>query len=503
MRIAIGGISHETNTFSIVPTTLSDFLCCHYAEDEQLFTQYQGTKTSIGGFLDAARDFEFQVVPTLMAAATPGGLVTAEALSTLVARLTTRLAHQQHFNPLDGILLALHGAMVSELDPDGESYILRAIRAVVGADLPIFVELDLHGNITPEMVKLATLCVAYDEYPHTDTYERAYEAGCLMARQVRGEIHPTVAAIHLPLLAGMQRQYTHAEPMLGLKHLAHQIEQEPSILNVSYLPGFPYADIAATCFTVMVTSDRDPTLARHKAQELAQYVWRQRDQFVPQPVPVDAAVQMAIQAAQGPVVLADSGDNPGAGTPCDGTVLLEALLRLGAQKVAVAVMADPEVVQQAIAAGVGATLKTTLGGKVDRLHGDPLPITAQVLRISDGTFTHTGPMLTGIRIEMGPTVVLQVEGSRGGSVQVVVSSQRYQPTDLEVFRSQGIEPTKQHIVVVKSLVHFRAAFGPIARQVIEVDSPGLSNPDLGRLHFQHLRRPIYPLDAEVTLDFEI
>lgn len=497
MRIAIGGIAHETNTFSIVPTTLEDFQQGHYAVDESLLTKYTGTKTGLGGFIDAARDLNYQVIPTLMASATPGGIVTAAALATLVEGLTNRLAKIHTKTPVDGVLLSLHGAMVSELDDDGEGYILRAVRQVVGPEMPVIVELDLHGNITPEMVSLASICVAYDEYPHTDPYERGYEAGLLMAKMVRGGIQPTPHIINIPLLSGMQRQYTHAEPMLGLKRLAHDIETERGILNVSYLPGFPYADIPHTSFTIIVTSNGDPQLAKAKAQELAAYVWDRRDDFVAQPVFIDEAVIKAMQAPAGPIVIADSGDNPGAGTPCDGTVLLEALLRLGAQKATVGVIADPEVVEAATQAGIGATLSVTLGGKVDQLHGDPLPVTATVKSLSDGRFTHTGPMLTGIEINMGPTAVLELAGAQGGSVQVIVTTHRYQPTDLEVFRSQGIEPTEQKILAVKSLVHFRAAFTPIAKQIIEVDTPGLSSPHLGRLTFCHLKRPIYPFDPEL------
>ncbi|MEN9222514.1 MAG: M81 family metallopeptidase [Thermostichus sp. BF3_bins_97] len=497
MRIAIGGIAHETNTFSIVPTKLEDFQRSHYAVDEGLLTQYTGTKTGLGGFIDAACNLNYQVFPTLMASATPGGIVTSEALAALVEGLTTRLGKIHAEAPLDGIFLTLHGAMVSELDDDGESYILRAVRQVVGPEMPIIVELDLHGNITPEMVSLVSICVAYDEYPHTDPYERGYEAGVLMAKMVRGGIQPTPHIINIPLLSGMQRQYTHAEPMLGLKRLAHDIETERGILNVSYLPGFPYADIPHTSFTIIVTSDGDPELAKAKAQELAAYVWERRDDFVAQPVSTDEAVMKAIQAPAGPIVLADSGDNPGAGTPCDGTVLLEALLRLGAQQAAVAVIADPEVVKLVNQAGIGATLSVRLGGKVDQLHGDPLPVTATVKRLSDGRFTHTGPMLTGIEIDMGPTAVLELAGEQGSSVQVIVTTHRYQPTDLEVFRSQGIEPTEQKILAVKSLVHFRAAFTPIAKQIIEVDTPGLSSPHLDRLTFRHLKRPIYPFEPEL------
>ncbi|HET9016410.1 MAG TPA: M81 family metallopeptidase [Thermomicrobiaceae bacterium] len=498
MRVAIGGISHESSTFATVPTRLADFEQRSLVEGDDLIDRLQGTRTPVGGFLDAARDAAFEVVPTIFASATPGGPVTAEATETLTRRLVAGLGAALASGPLDGVLLALHGAMVSELDDDGESYVLRAVREVVGPDLPVIVTLDLHGNITEEMVALATIAVAYDEYPHTDPYERGYEAGLLMARVVRGGAHPTAAIVKLPLLPALQRQYTHAEPMQGVKRLAHEIEHEPGILNVSYLPGFPWADIVPAGFSVIVTSDDDPGQARDAARRLAGYVWGRRDEFVVRPVPVDEAVRRAMAAPAGPIVLADIGDNPGGGAPADGTVLLEALLRLGATNAVVVPLNDAEAAREAFAAGVGGRVALRLGGKVDTFHGEPLAVTGRVVRLSDGRFVHTGPMSTGVEMNMGPTALLELEGERGGRVEVVVSTYRYQPTDLEVLRSQGIEPTAKQIIAVKSSVHFRAAFTPVAREIVEVDTPGLTSPKLETLEFRKLTRPIYPLDPETS-----
>jgi microcystin degradation protein MlrC len=496
MRVAIGGIAHESSTFSVVPTTLEDFEKRGLWEGEELIARTQGTRTPFGAFLDAARDFDFEVVPTLGAAATPGGPVTGEATEWMVARLCDGLRAALASGPLDGVLLALHGAMVCDLDDDGEAYILRAVRAVVGPDLPVLAELDLHGNITQESVDLATVFVAYDEYPHTDSYERGYELAELLVRIVREGVRPTPALVRIPLLAGLQRQYTWAEPMAGVKALAHAIEAEPGVLNVSYLPGFAWADIPAMCFSVIVTTDNDAALARRLANRVAALIWERRGEFVVRPVPVDEAVAAAMAAARGPVVLADIGDNPGGGTPADGTVLLEALLRHGATRAALAIMADPESAAAAVAAGEGATVALRLGGKVDTLHGAPLDVTARVLRVTDGRFRHKGPMSTNLEMNLGPTAVIAITGANGGEVRVVLTTHRYQPTDLEVFRSQGIEPTEQQIVAVKSSVHFRAAFTPIAAAIVEVDTPGLTTPHMERFDFRRIPRPIYPLDGD-------
>jgi microcystin degradation protein MlrC len=360
------------------------------------------------------------------------------------------------------------------------------------------VTLDLHGNITQEMVDLATVAIAYDEYPHTDPYERALEAGLLMARIVRGGARPTAALVKIPLLAGGQRQYTHASPMRDVKHLAHDIEGERGVLNVSYLPGFPWADIPHTAFSVIVTTDGNPEQARDAALRLASAIWERRDEFVVRPVEIDEAVRRAMAAPEGPIVLADIGDNPGGGTPADGTLLLEALLRLGATRAVVTPLNDPEVVRQAIAAGEGATIQVELGGKVDDMHGEPLNVMAKVVRLTDGQFVHKGVMSTGVRMNLGPTAVLEIEGRHGGSVQVITTTHRMQPTDLEMIRSQGIEPTEQQILVVKSSVHYRAAFTPIAKEIIEVDTPGLTSPHLDRLEFRRIPRPMYPFDMDMS-----
>jgi microcystin degradation protein MlrC len=497
MRVAIGGIAHESSTFATVPTTLADFTRHGYFEGEAMIAALRGTKSGIGGFVDAARDLDFDVVPAIMASAQPAGPVTAEATEVLTRRLVDGLRAAQAAGPLDGVLLALHGAMVSALDDDGESYILRAVREALPPETPVLITLDLHGNITQEMVDLVSVPIAYDEYPHTDPYERAYEAGLLLARIVRGGAKPAKAVVKIPLLAGGQRQYSHAEPMLGVKHLAHDIESERGVLNVSYLPGFPWADIAPTGFTVIVTTDDNPQQAEEAAKRLARYIWERRAEFVVKPVPVDEGVRRAMAAPEGPIVLADIGDNPGGGTPADGTVVLEALLRLGATNAVVVPLNDPGVVQQAIAAGEGAPLRTRIGSKVDDWHGAPLDVTARVVRLTDGTFVHKGVMGTGVQQDVGPTAILEIEGASGGSVTVMTTTYRQQPTDLEMLRSQGIEPTARQIIVVKSSVHYRAAFTPIAKEIIELDTPGLTSPNLDWLEFRKLQRPIYPFDPDM------
>jgi microcystin degradation protein MlrC len=494
VRVATGGFLHETSTFAVTPTTLEQFMR-FAAEGDDLIKNFSGTKSAIGGYIDAARDFNFELVPTIFAATAPSGVVTGEALTVVTAKIVEGLKKALETAPLDGILLDLHGAMVSEIDDDAESYTLREIRKVVGNAVPIIVELDLHGNITPETVSLATVCVAYDEYPHVDPYERGYESGVILTKIVRGGAKPTPYIVNIPLLAEMPRQFTYAEPMLTLKRLAREIEHERGVLNVSYLPGFGFADIPHTNFAIIVTTDNDPAQAEKFAKDLAKYVWSHRQDFTTKYMPIDEAVKEAMSTPEAPVILADLGDNPGAGTPADGTAMLEALLRLGAKKAVVAPINDPAVAEIAHKAGIGATIEVTLGAKTDKLHGEPLNVAAKVLNLTDGKYIHTGPMGTGVQSNMGNSAVLEIAGQNSGAVKVLVTTYKHQPLDLNMLQSQGIEPTEQQIVVVKSLVHYRAAFTPIAKRIIEVDSPGISNPNFFRYEFKNLKRPIYPLDA--------
>ncbi len=498
MRVAIGGIAHETSTFALVSTTLEDFRHRTLAEGPDIIRELSGTKTPVGGFLDAARDAAFEVAPTLVASATSGGVITSDAGRSLTKRLCEKLQEVLNQGPIDGVLLAMHGAMIFEFADDAESYVLAEVRKIVGDNVPILAELDMHGNVTQELVDLTDVLVGYDEYPHIDGYERGYDMGLLLARLVRGNVHPTSSLVKIPLLAGAQRQYTAAMPMLAVKHFAHDLEAERGVLNVSYLPGFYWADIERTGFSVVATTDGNQKQADSVARRLAQFIWDRRAEFEVIPVAPDEAVERAMHADSQPVILTDIGDNPGGGCPGDGTVLLEAMLRSGIKNAVLVPMNDPEVVDTAFAAGVGASITVRLGGKTDDLHGESLDVTAKVVRLTDGRFVNTGPMNTGMETNMGPTAVLEVQGRNGGSVNVITTSFRHQALDLEVLRSQGFQPESLDVIGVKSAVHYRAAFEPIAAEIIEVDTPGLASPHLQRLEFHRLRRPLYPWDRDTS-----
>lgn len=273
---------------------------------------------------------------------------------------------------------------------------------------------------------------------------------------------------------------------------ALSIEGEEGVANVTVACGFPWSDHKDVGVSVIVTTNNDPQLAEGKAEEIADLMWSLRTDFLVKPMPVREALTEATAAPEGPYVLADIGDNPGGGTPCDGTVVLKAMLDLGVKDAVLAVMCDPEAVATAIEAGVGNTVTMEVGGKTDEFHGKPIEVSGTVRTISDGRFQHRGPMMTGVWMDMGRTVVVDCQG-----VEVIFTEKRLQPTDLQLYRSVGIEPEDKQIIVVKSSVHYRASHEPIAKKVIELDTPGLTSPRLASIPFKKIRRPIFPLDVEM------
>ena len=490
MRLASGGISHETNSFASQPTTLADFIRDSGGDPafapQLSVAQHAGTATIHGGYLEAAAQRGIELVPLLLAAATPGGTVQESAYQHLKTLLLERL---QAAMPVDGLLLDLHGAMVTDAHEDAESDLIASVRGLVGATTPIVVTLDLHANITPRMAELADVLIGFDTYPHVDMGERGVEALNLLADTVAGQVKPTMAYRQLPLLTMPPLQCTLRQPMHRLLERLHALEHEPGVLTATLSMGFPFADIHDAGVSVLVTTNGDRALAEVKAQALADDVWRRRAEFDVKLTPVRDVLRYVREQAKGLVVLADGSDNPGGGAPCDGTVILQALLDEGAASAVVGVLYDPETVAQAHQAGVGTTIDAVIGGKTDRLHGDPVRARAYVRLLSDGKFVYRGPMGRGARGHLGRMAVLVI-----GGVEVVVAERRQQLRDAEMLRCVGIEPQQRRLLVVKSAVHFRADIGPLAECIFDADTPGVHRPDFASYTYRRVRRPIYPLD---------
>ena len=343
------------------------------------------------------------------------------------------------------------------------------------------------------MAHYSDVIIGFDTYPHVDCYERGFEAGQLLFGINAGKIQPTMAYRQLPLLTAPPAQCTMKSPMIEAVNALHALETERGVVTATLSMGFPFADITDAGVSILVTTNGDMALAETYADQFASYIWEMRTQFTFNLHTVESAIEIANQTDGKPIVLADGADNPGGGGPCDGTTILQKFIEADVQDAVIAVIADPESVAQAVEAGVGNRVQLNVGGKTDTQHGDPVALTGYVKVLSDGKFILKGPMGRGTIGQMGTTAVIQV-----GGVEVILTEKRIQPYDAEVLRSVGIEPLSRKLIALKSAVHFRADYTPIAHQILEVDTPGVHSPNLFNYSYQKLRHPIYPLDSAAT-----
>lgn len=487
MRIALGGIMHESNSFAAGPTGRGRFEEGSLTRGDALLAAWGDAHHEVGGFTAGAERFGYELAPTVMAWATPAGPVDDTVIDEVVAEIIDGCRRAS----ADGLLLALHGAMVSPRHADADGEVLRRLRSALGEDLAIVATLDFHANVSPALAEQADALVGYQTYPHVDQRQRGLDAAGLVARAVRGEIRPVVALAKPPMILNLLGQETDREPMRSLMKWAREAERRPGILSVSLMAGFPYADVPQMGPAVLVVADGDRLAAQAVADELAGRMWEaRRDLFVACPGP-EEAVHLALASGQTPVVLVDLGDNVGGGSAGDGTVLLRELLRQGASG-AVVVLYDPDGARDALRLGLGGRFERAVGGWVDRVHGDAVPVRGVVLSLHDGTWIEDQPRHGGRRFnDQGPTAVVEIEGPN----LLVLNSLRTPPFSLGQLTSLGIDPARQSILVVKAAVAHKAAYGPIAGRMIEVDTPGLTAIDPARFRFQQIRRPMFPLDA--------
>ena len=492
----VASFMHESTTFSETRTDLETFRETEeYGED--VVDAHRGTNSELGGVITAAEAADAELLPAVSTAATPGGLVTEEAFEHYADEITD--VARANADDIDAVVLALHGAMVPEGADDGEGLLVQAVRKVVGPTVPIAVTLDFHGNVTERMLENADALVAYETYPHVDMADTGQRATELVLDAAVGETSPEMAVERPPVLATGANSDTSHQPMADLMARAEELEEREGVLKVNVMPGFFRADIPDAGFSVPVVTDGDPALARTVAREMAESIWDRREGFaVARPSP-EEAVAKAMRAVadgttdEGPVVLADVGDNPGGGAPADETALLRELLENGAENAGVAIIRDPDVVADCVDAGVREWVSVDLGGKSADAWTDPIAdLPCYVKAITDGSFVKTGPMETGRPRDYGTTVLLQCGEDRG--VNAVVTERRHQPYDAELWRHVGIQPERLDIVAVKSSNHYRGAYEPIASRIVPVDSPGLNVVDPARLDYEHLRRPIFPID---------
>jgi microcystin degradation protein MlrC len=490
-RIALGGIMHETHTFAEVPTGMRDFEIGTFHRGAEILEQMGDTRAGIAGMMAVGAAHAWELLPTLYTMAMPSGAIEQATYDTLADEFVERLRAAL---PLDGVLLMLHGAMVTDDLLDPEADILRRVREVTGPDIPVVVEMDLHGNISPAMTELADAVVAFDANPHIDAYERGIEAAEIMCEILDGRIAPVVGMYQTNLLLSPQVTGTADLPLRAALEAAWRFEDEEDVVCVSVFGGFAYADTPFTRCSVVATVDGDVGRARQIAGEVGAIAEAGVGSAHFVAVAPDEAVRQALAIPGGPVILVDSADNIGGGTPGDGTDALRALLAIDAQEATVAI-ADPAAARACHEAGVGGQIDMEIGGKADTWHGAPVRVAGEVRALTDGYFefemanSHLASF-RGKGMDMGPSAWLRV-----GGINIALNTNKTPPFDLGQLRSLGIQPESQKLIAVKAAVAHRAAYEPIAAGVVEMDTAGLCTANLGRFPYKNLQRPLYPLDG--------
>lgn len=491
-RVGIIGIMHESNTFIAEPTTLEGFQNDLLLTGDGIRERLGGTHHEVAGFLEALDAEGATAVPLFFARSLPSGTISAATLDTMIDTLFREL---DRVGPLDGLLVCPHGANVSESHPDMDGYWLSLVRERVGGDVPIVCTLDPHANLSPAMVGAVNATIAYRTNPHLDQRQRGIEAATLLLQTLRGELSPTQCAAFPPVAINIERQAPAHQPCLALYELADSIRHQPGVLSASLFLGFPYSDVAEMGSAVLVVTDGDPDLARRLADQLADHLIEHRHEFVGQFITAEQAVADAL-AGEGPVCLLDMGDNVGGGSPGDGTLIAREFERQAAApehqgKRAFVCLFDPDSVDRAVAAGVGNRVRLSMGGTSHPLYAPPLETDVTVRSVHEGRFTEPEVRHYGMtHFDMGQTVL--VETDRGLLVQL--TSRRVYPTSLRQLTCCGIDPSAFHILVAKGVHAPVAAYAPVSKRLIRVNTPGVTCADMRQLDYAHRRRPLFPFE---------
>jgi microcystin degradation protein MlrC len=499
-RFVIALIKHETNTFSPIETPPERFGHGHgpaFGRDAR--DAFEGSATPMAAYIDIALREGAEIITPVAAESWPSAACSRLTFEQLVRPLEAAVRQG-----CDAIFLDLHGAMVVEDSDDAEGEILRRLRAIA-PEAPIAVTFDYHTNLSPDTVALANVITGYKTYPHVDMYEVGRLAGEILVDGIKGRVKPVLKWGSLPLVPSIMRHAPEDGPSGEILRLAREAEAKGEVLAATLLPAFAHADTRFTALSVVVVGDAMKPGGEARAQALCDRmlaVAKERGReyhYVPTRLTEDVARAHALgrDGPEGPVLLIDHCDNCGSGGTQDVMAVVEEVLKQGLDDVAIAPIRDPDAVQKMIAAGLGNNVTLSLGGKTDMpsvgLKGRPITVSGRVRAITDGEIVFRGPMYTGLKSHLGPTAVLEVTGARGRA-EIVVTSLHHEPFDLVIFRHCGIEPTKKRFILLKSRIHYRAGFKPIASHIVECHGEGVTNADLSVYRYRRLPRPRAPLD---------
>ncbi len=523
MRYAILGISHETNTFSRVPADYQAFEDNEIIRGDEILDEYESSLYTIAGYLQASKELGFDVVPLMRAKTGPIGTITKDAYDRISGEMLQMLRDQ---GPWDAVLIANHGAAVSEEFPDMDGEFTRAVREIVGPDVPVGITLDMHANVSKAVVANTDICVVWRTCPHLDCKPRGYKAAELIHRMVKGEINPVQWIEMPPLIVNIVRQFTGEEPMKSIVDDSLEALERPGILDTSVAEGYPYADVDEMGMSWIAIADGDEQLAKDTAIWMAERAWKHRE-GLNRPV---SSIREALETAQkryrgprrlgdwdevptdgtalaapdvvensdgkaplnGPIVLMDVGDNIGGGSSADSTFILAEAQKMGVKSLLQSLY-DPESVDACVEAGVGAEVTLDVGGKTDDMHGEPVRVTGTVRAIIDGKWEEFGATHGGFRYyDSGRSVRLDTTDGH----TLFLTSIRAGNTSRYGMYAMGIIPEHFQIVVAKGVSSPRPAYQPIAGEVILVNTPGVTTADMSYFEYKRRRAPLYPFEPD-------
>lgn len=494
MRVMIASVMHESNSFAGNFVPFAHFERRGVLHGAAILPAYAGTRTEMAAFMATGTEQGWDIVPALVVRGTPSGPIDASGFTRILALLAaaTRAAM-----PVDGVLLALHGAFSSEAEDDGDGAFAATVRAIVGPDVPISITLDPHGNVSDRLAASVNAISAYRTHPHTDHFEAGQRAATTLARALNGEITPIMHLARAPLLRGFDACRTTPTdgPMQRAMRLARAIEiTDPGVVEVSVQAGYSSADVYQAGASVAVTGNGRDARFDALAAQMVRLAWDERHHETVQMLTAAEAFAeaRAVPPGHGPIVIADFGDAPNAGGHGDTTALLGLILSHKPPKALVAAIADPAAVLAARSAGVGGDISLALGGHVAPAQGGgPIAVVARVVALSDGVYVHEGPYTTGVTGDLGASALLDC-----GGVMVIVTTLARSIFDLSQVRIFGIQPEDFDLIAIKVMDAFRAGFAPIMRTAICCETGGTTSRFHVALTYNKLRRPIWPLDPD-------
>ena len=487
-RVLLAGLKHEVNTFVPGVTTLEDFRRRYLLEGAAVFGPARGSGQEIDGVIQVAKAEGIELVPAVAAYGGASRPVQDSAYTYVRDRAVARA--QQERGRIDGVILALHGAMATETSEDPEGELIAAVRDVIGPTLPIVVSFDMHCHLTEQKLRAADAIVGYHTHPHVDFVDTGMRAMRIMAQTLRREVRPVVVQRKIRMLTSAEHHNTSRPPMGEIFGRIAAMEQEPGILAATILATQPWMDVAELGWSAVVVADGDRALAQARADELARMAWDRRVRFLVRKTPIAEAVRQALASADRPFVCADSADSVTGGAYGDGNILLRALLEMRYADTALLTLTDPEAAAACHTVGVGGEVTLALGGKLTPAFYQPVTVTGRVRKVTDGKYVCELPPTP---IDVGRAAVLQV-----GGISLALSERPAPTIDQGIYRHLALDPRGTKIVQVKSPGGFRAIYGPFAARIFEIDTPGPTDSELTRLPFRKIRRPLWPFDPELS-----